>query len=107
MDETKTAPPAERTPAPVAEVAPPTVHELVAKHIAEATKEHLTVLEHLELRGHKMELRSTAPGVMEPSLPPIVAGLAARFKGQGMHHEARISKEAFEAALHEHLHGRI
>lgn len=101
------------------------LHSHVREHLLHANRPreegddeqpHPTVQEHLEIRGHfsKMPLLPSGNPVLDPITgAPVILhpwqrqALLARFHAEGIHHEARMSPEVFEAAFHEALHGRI
>lgn len=68
------------------------VYELVKKHAAESKPEHVTVaeaLEHMSLAGWQR------------------AAILARFKGHGLHVDARLPADVMQKAVHEALHGAL
>lgn len=85
------------------------------KHLAEANSEqntadapHPFVHEHAALRGYGM-VKVLDPATMKFVDRPCwqMQALVARFHAHGLRHDARISHEHFEKALHETLHGRV
>jgi len=91
------------------------LHADLRKHLAEVNSEQNTsaeppprVHEHAELRGYKQVPvldRETMQWVNRPCWQ--MQALVARFHAHGLRHDARISHELFEKALHEALHGPV
>lgn len=90
-------------------------HAELRKHLAEANSEqntsaapHPPVHEHAALRGYKL-VKVLDPETMTWVDRPCwqMQALVARFHAHGLRHDARISHEHFEKALHEALHGPV
>lgn len=102
-----------RAKAPPIELKRPSIYESLRAHLAEAnhekaTSNHQRVHEHAALRGFvQVQERDAISGVVTMKPAWQMRALIAWWADHGMHHDARISPQHFDEALHEALHGRI
>lgn len=118
MDDSKLSAPAAEAERVRAEPPPierkrPAIYETLREHLAKANHEkadvqHPRVHEHAALRGfaHVPE-RDAITGVVTMKPAWQMRALVAWWADHGIHHDARISPQHFDEALHEALHGRI